>query len=239
MQKWINILEKDVQRFQKQSLDFKLQLQHEKERQKCDSSLKTICETSWISKMEKLENENVSLQCQVQSLIKERENVKSEYKKLYDSIKKTLTQIQGEINELIEHVNQKTYAYAEVRAQNQDLLITISELKSKLKNVEKGKSVNTKFDKTNVSNKLLCVTPLNKQVFQKKNVAPKTEEKHILSKTTTLQISPNKKKDVETNQNVIEPGMYKVTKQQEPNTKRAKSVLPSTGLSAASSVRRP
>ncbi|GKE11002.1 hypothetical protein Tco_1414553 [Tanacetum coccineum] len=46
-------------------------------------------------------------------------------------------------------------------------------------------------------------------------------------------------KDVETNQNVIAPGMYKVTKQQEPNTERAKSVLPSTGLSAASSVRRP
>ncbi|GJX81483.1 hypothetical protein Tco_0330964 [Tanacetum coccineum] len=33
--------------------------------------------------------------------------------------------------------------------------------------------------------------------------------------------------------------MYKVTKQLEPNAKRAKSVLPSTGLSAASSVRRP
>ncbi|GKA80263.1 hypothetical protein Tco_0786859 [Tanacetum coccineum] len=33
--------------------------------------------------------------------------------------------------------------------------------------------------------------------------------------------------------------MYKVTKHQEPNTKRAKSVLPSAGLSAASSVRRP
>nr|GEV50570.1 Gag-Pol polyprotein [Tanacetum cinerariifolium] len=33
--------------------------------------------------------------------------------------------------------------------------------------------------------------------------------------------------------------MYKVTKQHEPNTERAKSILPSTGLSAASSVRRP
>ncbi|GJX83049.1 hypothetical protein Tco_0332530 [Tanacetum coccineum] len=60
------------------------------------------------------------------------------YQKLFDSIKRTRTQTQGEINELIEHVNQKTYAYADVRAQNQDLLLTISELKSKLKNVEKG-----------------------------------------------------------------------------------------------------
>ncbi|GJT80666.1 hypothetical protein Tco_1055008 [Tanacetum coccineum] len=33
--------------------------------------------------------------------------------------------------------------------------------------------------------------------------------------------------------------MYKVTKQQESNTERAKSVLPSTGLSVASNVRRP
>ncbi|GJS54385.1 integrase, catalytic region, zinc finger, CCHC-type containing protein [Tanacetum coccineum] len=55
MQKRINILENDVQRCLKQRLDFELQLQHEKERRKCESSLKNICETSWISKMEKLE----------------------------------------------------------------------------------------------------------------------------------------------------------------------------------------
>ncbi|GJW44151.1 hypothetical protein Tco_0072950 [Tanacetum coccineum] len=140
---------------------------------------------------------------------------------------------------LFEHVNQKTYAYADVHAQNQDLLMTITELKTKLKNAKKGKSVNTKFDKTDVSNQLFCVTLLNKKVFHKKTVALKKEEKHVLSKTFTLQTSPFKKKEVETNQNVIAPGMYKVTKQQETNTKRAKSVLPSTGLSVASSVRRP
>ncbi|GJS64298.1 gag-pol polyprotein [Tanacetum coccineum] len=85
--------------------------------------------------MEKLESANVSLEFQVQSLIKERDNVKTEYKKLYNSIKKTRTQTQEEINELIEHVNQKTHDYAAVRAQNQYLLITISELKAKLKNL--------------------------------------------------------------------------------------------------------
>ncbi|GJW44152.1 retrovirus-related pol polyprotein from transposon TNT 1-94 [Tanacetum coccineum] len=82
VRKRINTLENDVQRFQKQSLDFELQLHHEKKRQKCESSLKKVCETSWISKMEKLESENVSLEFEVQSLIKERENVKSEYQKL-------------------------------------------------------------------------------------------------------------------------------------------------------------
>ncbi|GKB70628.1 hypothetical protein Tco_0932040 [Tanacetum coccineum] len=73
LHKRIKILEYDVQRCQKQSLDFELQLQHEKEKTKFESSLKNLCETSWISKMKKLENENVSLEFQVQSLVKERE----------------------------------------------------------------------------------------------------------------------------------------------------------------------
>ncbi|GJR21381.1 hypothetical protein Tco_0969908 [Tanacetum coccineum] len=55
MPKQINFLENDVQRCQKLNLDFELQLQHEKERQKCESSLKNVCETSWISKIENLE----------------------------------------------------------------------------------------------------------------------------------------------------------------------------------------
>ncbi|GKC30732.1 hypothetical protein Tco_1038026, partial [Tanacetum coccineum] len=146
MQKRINILENDVQRCQKQSLDFELQLQHEKERRKCESSLKSVCETSWISNMEKLESENVSLEFQVQSLIKEQENVKTEYQKLFDSIKTTRTQTQREINELIENVNQKTYAYADVRAQNQDLLITIS-------NVRRPSNIESPF-----KNSVLCNT---------------------------------------------------------------------------------
>ncbi|GKD61912.1 hypothetical protein Tco_1299421, partial [Tanacetum coccineum] len=90
MQKHINSLENDVQRCQKQSLDFELQLQHEKEKRKC------------------------------------------EWKSL-----RTRTQTQGKIDELIEHINQKTHDYATVRAQNQDLLIKLSELKANLKHVEK------------------------------------------------------------------------------------------------------
>ncbi|GJY35427.1 retrovirus-related pol polyprotein from transposon TNT 1-94 [Tanacetum coccineum] len=165
--------------------------------------------------MEKLESENVSLEFQVQSLIKERDNVKTEYQKLFDSIKKTRVQTQGEINELIENIKQKTYVYADV-----------------------CKFVNTKFDKANVS-KTICVTPLNKQVFQKKSVAPTTEEKHVLSNTVTLQTLPNKQQAVGTNENVIAPRMYKVGMSKVTNTNKAKSVLSSTGLSTTSSVRRP
>ncbi|GKA87636.1 retrovirus-related pol polyprotein from transposon TNT 1-94 [Tanacetum coccineum] len=88
--------------------------------------------------LEKLENENVSLDFKVQSLIKERDNVKIKYQKLFDSIKKTRSQTQKEMDELIVHVSEKTYAYGAIRAENQDLLSTISELKTRLEKVEKG-----------------------------------------------------------------------------------------------------
>ncbi|GJT64619.1 hypothetical protein Tco_1016099 [Tanacetum coccineum] len=142
LQAKIKILEKDVQRCQKQSVDFELKLQHEKEKHKWESTLNNKntnpLDYSWISKMEKLENENVSLEFQVQSLIKERDNVKLEYQKLFDSIKKTRSQSQKEMDELIEHVSEKTYAYGAIRAENQNLLSTISELKTRLETVEKG-----------------------------------------------------------------------------------------------------
>ncbi|GJT36531.1 copia protein [Tanacetum coccineum] len=88
--------------------------------------------------MEKLENENVSLEFKVQSLIKERDNVKIEYQKVFDSIKKTRSKTQKEIDELIVHVSEKTYAYGVICAKNQNLLSTISELKTRLEKVEKG-----------------------------------------------------------------------------------------------------
>ncbi|GKD22844.1 hypothetical protein Tco_1224547 [Tanacetum coccineum] len=189
--------------------------------------------------MEKLENENVSLDFKVQSLMKERDNVKIEYQKLFDSIKKTRSQSQKEMDELIAHVSEKTYAYGAIRAENQNLLSIISELKTRLETVEKGKSVNTKFDKTNVSQNLLCVTPINKQVFQTKTVVSKTKEKHVVSKPVTLQTSPDKQRGANSNKNVIAPGMYRVVTTQESQTNEAKSDLSSTGMNAASSVRRP
>ncbi|GJT99155.1 hypothetical protein Tco_1094673 [Tanacetum coccineum] len=113
--------------------------------------------------MEKLESENVSLKDQVQYLIQERENVKTEYKKLFDSIKKTRAQTQGEINELIENVKQKTYAYAEVRSQIQELLITISELRAKLKDVKKRmyKVGTSQVTNTNKTKSVLSSTGLS------------------------------------------------------------------------------
>ncbi|GJS30514.1 putative ribonuclease H-like domain-containing protein [Tanacetum coccineum] len=104
-----------------------------------------------ISGMEKLENENVSLEFTVQSLIKERDNVKIEYQKLFDSIKKTRFQTQKEMDELIVHVSKKIYAYGAIHAENQNLLSTISELKTRLEKVEKDNtSANVISNKENV-----------------------------------------------------------------------------------------
>ncbi|GJS71590.1 retrovirus-related pol polyprotein from transposon TNT 1-94 [Tanacetum coccineum] len=79
----------------------------------------------------------------------------------------TQTQHQKEVDDLIKHVNQKTYDYEDVRSQNQDHLMTISELKNKIKTFENGKNVNTKFDKSETTGTLLCVTPLPKNIAVK------------------------------------------------------------------------
>ncbi|GJX97587.1 hypothetical protein Tco_0353385 [Tanacetum coccineum] len=90
------------------------------------------CDVSWKSKLSTINDENVLLKTKVDFVVKKRENIKLEYQKLFNSIKATRTQYQKELDELNEHVNQKTYAYADVHAQNQDLLITLSELRNKL-----------------------------------------------------------------------------------------------------------
>ncbi|GKC62451.1 hypothetical protein Tco_1095049, partial [Tanacetum coccineum] len=117
-----------------------------------------------------------------------------EYQNLFNSIKATRTQHKKELDELIEHVNQKTYAYADVRAQNKNLLITISELKNKLKTVDKGKSVNTKFDKSEASGTLLCVTPLPKDVAIKAKKVSNCKVNANRSKPVTSHPTPTKRK---------------------------------------------
>ncbi|GKA30565.1 putative RNA-directed DNA polymerase [Tanacetum coccineum] len=137
----IKILENDFQRSQAQSIEFKLELQHQKEKMACD--------VSWKAKFSTLHDEN-----------------------LFNSIKATRAQHQNEINEMFKDVTQKTYDYADVRAQNQDLLMIISELKSKLHTIDKGKHVNTVFEKPETLGQLLCVTPFNKNLAIKaKNVS--------------------------------------------------------------------
>nr|GFA17067.1 hypothetical protein [Tanacetum cinerariifolium] len=130
------------------------------------------CDVSWKLKLSKLNDENMLLKTQVEYVVQERENIKLEFQKLSNSIKAIQTQNKKEVDELIEHVNQKTYAYADVRDQNQDLLMTIFEHKNKLRTIEKGKYVNTKFEKSKTLGKLVCVTPFSKNLGNKvKNVS--------------------------------------------------------------------
>nr|GEV14909.1 retrovirus-related Pol polyprotein from transposon TNT 1-94 [Tanacetum cinerariifolium] len=65
----------------------------------------------------------------------------------------------------------------------------------------------------------------------------KTKESHVVSKPVTLQTSPDKQSEANSNKNLIAPGMYKVVTSQESQTHNAKSGLSSTGMNTASSVR--
>ncbi|GJU55077.1 retrovirus-related pol polyprotein from transposon TNT 1-94 [Tanacetum coccineum] len=213
LQAKIKILEKDVQRCQKQSVDFELKLQHEKEKHKWESTLNNKntnpLDYSWISKMEKLENENVSLEFQVQSLIKERDNVKLEYQKLFDSIKKTRSQSQKEMDELIEHVSEKTYAYGVIRAENQNLLSTISKLKTRVESVEKGMNAASSVRR-----------PMNRDSHVKNSVLANSKNS---AKKVAVYVRKNKQTD-NTSANVI-PNKENVNDINVANADKAKTLL--------------
>ncbi|GJT06108.1 retrovirus-related pol polyprotein from transposon TNT 1-94, partial [Tanacetum coccineum] len=231
--KRIKILENDFKRSQAQSIDFELKLQHQKEKMACD--------VSWKSKLSTINDENVLLKTQVDFVVKERENIKLKYQKLFNSIKATRTQHQKELDELIEHVNKKTYAYADVRAQNQDLLITISELKNKLKTVDNEKNVNSKFEKSETSGTLLCVTRLPKNIAVKAKKVSNSKVNADRLKPVALHLTPKNEQSQTQNENVIARGMYRITKTetQTPDSKTNINVSNSTGVESSNSVRRP
>ncbi|GJZ21735.1 hypothetical protein Tco_0558774 [Tanacetum coccineum] len=107
-------------------------------------------------KDEKLSDENVLLKTQVEYVIQEKENITLEFQKRFNSNKAT---------------------------RNEDLLITIYELKAKL--AEQAKNVNTKFDKSTTLENLFCVTPLNKVKDLKATTISEVEIKTDKSKPVT------------------------------------------------------
>ncbi|GJU75308.1 integrase, catalytic region, zinc finger, CCHC-type containing protein [Tanacetum coccineum] len=160
---------------------------------------------------------------------------------LEDAEETTQTQHQKEVDELIEHVNQKTYAYVDVWSQNQDLFITISELKNKIKTIEKGKNVNTKFDKSETSGTLLCLTPFPKNISVKAKKVSNTKVNADRSKPVTSHSIPKNKQSQKQSANVIARGMYRITKTETrtPDSKTNMNVSNSTGVESFNSVRRP
>ncbi|GKD35610.1 retrovirus-related pol polyprotein from transposon TNT 1-94 [Tanacetum coccineum] len=145
------------------------------------------------------------------------------------------------VDELIENVNQKTYAYADVHAQNQDLLMTIYELKNKLQTIEKGKNVNTKFDKSETLEKLVCVTSFNKTLANKAKNVSNTKVPLDRSKPVTSHSTPKTEQSGRNNENVIARGMHNIIKQEtkSPDSKANIHVSNSTGAESSNSVRRP
>ncbi|GJV30573.1 retrovirus-related pol polyprotein from transposon TNT 1-94 [Tanacetum coccineum] len=123
---------------------------------------------------------------------------------------------------------------------NQDLLITISELKNKLKTVHKEKNVNTKFDKSEASGTFFCVTPLPKNIAIKAKKVSNSKVNADRSKLVTSHPTPTNKQGQTQNENVLARGMYRITKT-ETHTSDSKTninVSNFTGVETSNSVRR-
>ncbi|GKC76992.1 hypothetical protein Tco_1127766 [Tanacetum coccineum] len=146
----------------------------------------------------------------------------------------------SKVDELIKYVNQKTYAYGDVRAENQDLLMTIFELKSKLRTFEKGNDVNTKFDSSETLGKRVYVTPFNKNIANKAMNMSNTKAHSDRSKPVTSQSTSIPEQSKKHNENVITRGMYKINKQhtKTPDSKANTNVSNSTCVGSSYSVRR-
>ncbi|GJV87361.1 hypothetical protein Tco_1531299 [Tanacetum coccineum] len=60
------------------------------------------CDVSWKAKLSTLHDENMLLKHQVESTVKERENIKLEFQRLFNSVKAIRVRHQNEINEMVE-----------------------------------------------------------------------------------------------------------------------------------------
>ncbi|GJZ79016.1 hypothetical protein Tco_0643853 [Tanacetum coccineum] len=139
------------------------------------------------SVFQKLKDENVSLEFQVQSYAKENEHLKTTYKNLFDSIKVTQAQTNSIIDSLQKQLYDTIYENAKLRAQLFDKV-------SEPKGTTKGTRTNTMFTKKSIlgkppsssyKSKLYSVTP-----FPKSLVLPKVDKTNALSKPVTSNSAP-------------------------------------------------
>ncbi|GJS83413.1 hypothetical protein Tco_0749954 [Tanacetum coccineum] len=92
------------------------------------------------------------------------------------------------MDELISHVSEKTYIYGAIIVENQNLLFTISELKTRLENVEKGMNAVSSVRR-----------PMNKDSHVKNSVLANTKKS---KKKVAIYVRKNKQTDI-TSENVI------------------------------------
>ncbi|GKA66893.1 hypothetical protein Tco_0766701 [Tanacetum coccineum] len=115
--------------------------------------------------------------------------------------------------------------------------MTISELKDKLKTIEKGKHVNTKFDKSETLGKLLCVTPLPKKIAIKPKKVSNSKVNTHRSKPVTSHPTLTNEQGQTHNESVLARGSIK-TETQTPESKTNINVSNSTGVESSNIVRR-
>nr|GFA39828.1 hypothetical protein [Tanacetum cinerariifolium] len=168
----------------------------------------TSCVSDTLNPLpQKLENENVELEFQVQNYEKENAHLKTVYKNLFDSINVTWTQTKTIINSLQTKLHDTIYENAKLRAQLFDKV-------SKQKDTTRETSVNTKFAKQSILGKLPSssrpklydVTPLPKST-----AFPKVGETNALSNSVTSNTVPSSQEpNVVTNDNVISPETFRM-----------------------------
>ncbi|GJZ21107.1 hypothetical protein Tco_0558146 [Tanacetum coccineum] len=101
----------------------------------------TQCESpNFDSRIQKIEDENVSLAFHVSSLVKEREHIKLEYKKLYDSIKQTREKTKLQTDSLQQKLSDQI-------SKNNKLIAQLKAKFSESQLNQNGTSVNSKLSK--------------------------------------------------------------------------------------------
>ncbi|GJV65752.1 retrovirus-related pol polyprotein from transposon TNT 1-94 [Tanacetum coccineum] len=145
---------------------------------------KSLCELRKLFqnlRIQKIEDENVSLAFQVSSLVKEREHIKLEYKKLYDSIKYTWAKTKVQTDSLQQKLNDQI-------SENNKLRTQIKAKFSEPQMNQNGTSVNTKLSKPPTSGTNLYSVTL----LPKSKVITKIVKKNDLSQSVSSHLTTNK-----------------------------------------------
>ncbi|GKC25423.1 hypothetical protein Tco_1027573, partial [Tanacetum coccineum] len=175
---------------------------------KLKERIKSITENANVeyvrNDISELETKNVELEHSVAKLLSENErlcnemnHVKQVFKDQFDSIKKTRVRNKEQSDSLIDKLNLKSVENEDLKAQIQD--------KNKLKTVDKGKNVYTKFDKSETLGTLLCVTSLPKNIAVKAKKVSTSKVSADRSKPVTSHSIPTTEQRIESSNSVRRP----------------------------------
>nr|GEX00095.1 hypothetical protein [Tanacetum cinerariifolium] len=178
-----------------------LQCDYLKSLEKCECLEKELSKGKMMSKsFESLQKHAINLELDLQQCKEKIKNEKSFKKDQSKEFRKEREQY---------------FSIQNLKAQLQDKGIAISELKKLIEKL-KGKSVETKFEKSSVirqANAFKSQRPLilgKLTIFSKLKSVTKNNVSNDFSKPVTAQILPSNKNSIVKNTNVLGPGMYKL-----------------------------